>query len=313
MATHTTTSALAGAGGSNLLPRNVSNDIWKKANAESVIPKLVTSAPMIIGDNVFPQLTKRPAATIVGEGGNKKDSDAELGAKVIKPIKAQVGLEFTIEAIQANPAGVLGLLTDELSAALARQIDLAVMHKLVADTGGAIAQGDVALNTCQSVKLTTADAIDDEIEAGYGLVTTAGYDFTGFAFDPKMIASLRAAKNPKNGARLHPELGFGTEVTNFGGINARVSKTVSGQVDAAADTKTRGIAGDFAALKFGYALNIPVKKIEYGDPFGNGDLQRRNAVAYLAETIFGWGVMDTQAFVVFKAAEQAGSKSTPSD
>ncbi len=300
MATLTNDTVLGGAGGTNLLPRAISADIWKKATVASIVPDLATTSPIIIGDNVFPEVTKRPAATIVGEGGNKKDSQLELGAKTIKPIKAQVGLEFTLEAITSNPVGVLGLLQDELSTALARQIDLAVLHKKVADTGADITVGgDIALDTVQAVELGTVDAVDSDIETGYGLVTTAGYDFTGIAFDPKFVARLRKAVNTKNGLKYHPELGFGSQVTSFGGLTARVSKTVSGQVDAVGDTNVRAVAGDFNALKFGYALNIPVKKIEYGDPFGNGDLQRRNSIAYLAEVIFGWAVMDPTAFVAF--------------
>jgi hypothetical protein len=62
----------------------------------------------------------------------------------------------------------------------------------------------------------------------------------------------------------------------------------------------RGFGGDWDALRFGYALQIGTKKIEYGDPFGNGDLQRRNAVAYLTEAVFGWGILDTGAFVAYE-------------
>lgn len=305
MPTITAAALTGGAGGSNLLPRSVSSNIWQKVTAASLVPGLASSTPIILGDNIFPQVTAEPAATIVGEGQNKSDSNLQIGSKSVKPLKAQVGVEFTLEAIEQNPSGVLGLLQDKLSAALVRQVDLAVLHKLVAATGAAIAVagGDVALDTAQSVELTTANAAPTEIETGYGLVTDAGYDFTGFAMDPKFVAWLRASTNTTNGQKYYPGIGFGNTLTNFEGINTRVSKTVSGTgVDAAADTKVRAIAGDFSALKFGYALNIPVKKIEYGDPFGNGDLQRRNAVAYLAEVIFGWAVMDLSAFVVYKDA-----------
>jgi len=305
MATITTSTMLGGTGGSNLLPRNISSQIWAKAQARSIIPGLAASTPIIIGDNVFPQATKTPSATIVGEGGNKKDSTLELGAKVIKPIKAQVGLEFTLEEITQNPSGVLGLLQAQLGDALARQVDLAIMHKIVADTGATITVGgDVPLSSAPFVKLAVSNGvdngIDDEIEVGYQLVTAAGYDFSAFAMDPKGLALLRSAKNSTNNTRFHPELGFSAAVTSFAGSPAAVSKTVSGQVDAGGDTGLRILAGDFNMLKFGYALNIPVKKIEYGDPFGNGDLQRRNAVGYLAEVIFGWAVLDPNAFVAFR-------------
>ena len=81
----------------------------------------------------------------------------------------------------------------------------------------------------------------------------------------------------------------------------RVSRSVSGQVDESKDTNIRGFGGDWTALRFGRALDIGLKRIEYGDPFGNGDLQRRNCVAYMTECIFGWGILDLDAFVRYVA------------
>lgn len=59
---------------------------------------------------------------------NKPGSEIELGAKSIKPIKAVVGLEFSMETVHANPANVMDMLSEELSEALARQIDQAILH-----------------------------------------------------------------------------------------------------------------------------------------------------------------------------------------
>ena len=110
MATQNLAALIGGTGGTNLLPKSVSTKIWSKAEAQSIIPTLATSEPLILGENVFPTLSKRPAASIVGEGQAKPQSSIEVGAKVIKPIKAVVGLEFTLESILTNPAGILGLL-----------------------------------------------------------------------------------------------------------------------------------------------------------------------------------------------------------
>jgi HK97 family phage major capsid protein len=302
MATKTFATLAGGAGGSNLLPREVSSDIWKAATANSIIPTLATSKPMILGENVFPTVTKRPAASIVGEGGNKPDSDLEVGSKVVKPIKAVVGLEFTMESIMQNPAGVLGLLQSELGGAISRQIDLAVLHGRQASNGAALSGGLEFINqTTNRVELTTGANSDAELWAGYGLVVNGanGNDFSGFALDPRLVYSLATARGT-DGKRLNPDIQMGSAVTSYAGQPVAVSKTVSGQVDASTDTKVRGFGGDWDALKFGYALDIFTKKIEYGDPFGNGDLQRRNSVAYLTEVIFGWAIMDNTAFVAYE-------------
>lgn len=303
MATQTIGTLAGGAGGTNLLPRNVSSEIWQKARDLSLVPSLSTNVPIILGENTFPTVTKRPAASIVGEGGNKPASDIQVGSKTIKPIKAVVGLEFTMEAIMTNPAGVLGLMQDELAGAIARQIDLAVLHGRQASDGAALTGGLEYVNqTTNRVELTTPANSDAELWAGYGLVVNGSNDFTGFALDPRLVFSLASARNATTGQRLNPDVQMGSAVTSYAGQRVAVSKTVSGQVDAAADTKVRGFGGDWNALKFGYALDLFTKKIEYGDPFGNGDLQRRNAVAYLTEVIFGWAVMDKTAFVAYDDA-----------
>ncbi|RJU01981.1 phage major capsid protein [Arthrobacter frigidicola] len=304
MATKDTAGLVAGPGGTNLLPRNVSAEIWQTATAQSIIPSLASSTPMILGENVFPTVTKRPAASIVGEGGLKPDSDIQMGAKVVKPIKAVVGLEFTMESVLTNPAGVLGLLQTELSGAIARQIDLAVLHNRQASNGAVLTSGHEYVNqTTNRIELTTGANADAELWAGYGLVVNGanGNDFSGFALDPRFVYSLATARGA-DGKRLNPEIQMGSAVTTYAGQNVAVSKTVSGQVDASTDTKVRGFGGDWDALKFGYALDMFTKKIEYGDPFGNGDLQRRNSVAYLTEVIFGWAILDKSAFVAYEDA-----------
>lgn len=303
MPTKTIATLTGGTGGTNLLPRNVSTNIWSTATAQSIVPTLSTQVPIILGENVFPTVTKRPAASIVGEGQNKPGSDIELGAKVIRPIKAVVGLEFTMEAIFSNPSGVLGLLTTELGASLARQVDLAVLHGRQASDGAALTGAEFINQTTNRVELTTGNASDSELWAGYGLVVNGakGNDFTGFAMDPRFLFSLASVRNTA-GVRLNPDMQMGSAVTTYAGQPTAVSKTVSGQVDASVDTKVRAFGGDWDALKFGYSLNIPVKVIEYGDPLGNGDLQRRNAVAYLAEVMFGWAILDQTAFVAYEDA-----------
>src|SRR5690606_6731406 len=301
MATHnsgaSTNGVLGGTGGSNLLPKHVAAGVWQKAMEKSIVPGLAQNEPMILGDNVFTIQTKRPAASIVGEGETKPDSEIEYGAKVVRPIKAVVGLEFTLEAILSNPAGVLGALSVELSGALARQVDLAVFHGVEASSGSTITGVEYLNETTNRQALAESDP-GVELWAGYEQVVNGNNDFTGFAFDPRLVHKLALARG-NDGRRIYPELNMGSALGGFAGLPAAVSKAVSGQADASSDTGVRGFGGDFSALRFGYVVDIPVKRIEYGDPFGNGDLQRRNAVAYLAEVIFGWAILDLDAFVAY--------------
>ncbi|QGJ92116.1 major capsid protein [Gordonia phage Lauer] len=301
------TSIVGGSGGGNLLPRSVAQDWWKAATAQSIIPTLSKSTPVIIGDNIVPVLTKRPSASIIGELQNKKDSELEAGAKVFRTIKAQVGLEFSMETVLTNPAGILDIIGEEMSGALARQVDAAIIHKRQSSDGATLTSGVEAItDTANVLELdpTPGADPDDLLWQGYNkVVDEGGNNFTGFAVDPRLTYVLATARDA-DGRRLNPDINMGAQVTSYSGQPMVNSKTVGGDVDAGTDTGIRAIGGDWDSLRFGYAHQIGLRKIEYGDPFGNGDLQRRNAVAYLAEVLFGWTIMDLDAFVLYRLPEE---------
>lgn len=305
MATLTEKTLLGGDGGQSLLPRSVSDEIWKLATEEAIVPSLAKAHPVILGENLVPVLTKRPAASIIGEGQNKVDSSLEIGAKAIKPIKAVVGLEFTMETVHKNPAGVLDMISSELSDSLSRQIDLAVLHGRQASDGKPLSGNPEFLaQTTKKVALSgKTEAVDKELWDGYNQVVGGDkpLGFNGFALDPRLVGQLANARD-KEGRRTNPDIPMGGSVATYSGQSVRVSRSVSGQVDASADTNIRGFGGDWTALRFGRALDIGLKRIEYGDPFGNGDLQRRNSVAFMTEVIFGWGILDLDAFVKYEVA-----------
>ena len=63
------------------------------------------------------------------------------------------------------------------------------------------------------------------------------------------------------------------------------------------------IVGDFAnRFKWGYADNIPLEIIQYGDPDGTGrDLKQYNEICLRAEAYIGWGILDEDSFARVKA------------
>ena len=58
------------------------------------------------------------------------------------------------------------------------------------------------------------------------------------------------------------------------------------------------ILGDFAnVFKWGYAKEIPLEIIQYGDPDNSGkDLKGHNQVYVRAEVYLGWGILDASSF-----------------
>ena len=60
----------------------------------------------------------------------------------------------------------------------------------------------------------------------------------------------------------------------------------------------KAIIGQWDAFRWGVQKDIPVEVIKYGDPDGLGDLKRKNQIALRAEIVYGWAIMDLDAFAL---------------
>lgn len=288
-----------------VLPKNIAEGMFKKAATGSAIAALSGSEPQKFGEVTHMTLTGRPRAELVGEGGDKGDTNATFGSKVVTPHKFQVTMRFNEEVQWADEEyqlGVLSTLAEEGGLALSRALDLGGFHGINPRAGtvaAGIVAGDRIATTTNAVELTTATALtpDIVIEQAAGLIIADGYIPDGIAFDPRYAWNIATARYA-DGRKKYPELGFGANITSLEGLNAYSSSTVSGLPEASADTNVKAILGQWDAFRWGVQKNIPVELIKYGDPDGLGDLKRKNQIALRAEIVYGWGVMDLDAFSV---------------
>ena len=104
-----------------------------------------------------------------------------------------------------------------------------------------------------------------------------------------------------NGVVQYPEFRFGQNPDSFYGMKTEINKNLT-MVGGSADTD-HAIVGDFEnRFKWGYAENMPLEVIEFGDPDGTGrDLKAYNEVCLRTEAYIGWGILDTDAFARIKA------------
>ena len=145
-----------------------------------------------------------------------------------------------------------------------------------------------------------ASTIDDNIDAAVQTVVANNYDVTGLALSP--LAGQSLAKIKVNGVVQYPEFRFGQNPDSFYGMASDVNKNLVATGGTA--EKDHVIAGDFQNMfKWGYAENIPLEIIEYGDPDGAGrDLKAHNEILLRAEAFIGWGILDANAFARVKEA-----------
>lgn len=280
------------------LPNDMAEGIFKKAQTGSVIAQLSGAKPQKFGKQSVMVLTSAPKAEIVGEGADKSPTDSAYTTKVVSPIKLQVTMRFNQEVMWADEDAQIGVLQDlseNAGIALARALDLVAIHKLNPLTGTVSSLvSDGIIDTTQSTTLAN-DKYDVAVEQAVGQVIASGYTPTGLAMDPALSFGLSTMRDT-TGRRLYPELGFGMSVSNFEGVSAAVSNTVSAGVEAKTASNLLGIVGQFDAVRWGVQRDIAAHLIEYGDPDGLGDLQRKNQVAIRAEVVYGIGIMDLAAF-----------------
>jgi len=282
--------------------------MFSKATTGSAIATLAGSQPQQFGDVTHMTLTGRPRAELVGEGGQKGLTGATFGSRVATPKKFQVTMRFNEEVRFADEdyqLGILTMLADEAGVALSRALDLGGFHGINPRTGTAAAAllvGDRIATTTNSVEITTATlgSPDLLIEQAAALIIADGYIPNGVAFEPRYAFST-ATSRYSDGRKKFPELGFGQELSSFEGLAAFSSSTVSGLPEAD-DTNVKAIVGQWDAFRWGVQRNIPIELIEFGDPDGTGDLKRNNQIALRAEVVYGWSVMDLDAFAVVRDA-----------
>ncbi|MGW4124761.1 phage major capsid family protein [Nocardia sp. NPDC004711] len=303
---------MAVLGTSNItLPKNIAKGMWKKASTGSTVAQLSGAEPMQYGDVTVMTFNTLPRAEYVGEGADKASSTVGFGTKTVTPKKVQVTLRFNQEVQWADEdyqLGVLQTCADAMSESLSRALDLGVYHAINPLTGLPISGLTENLtDTTNAVEILDGTGAnlrkgpELEIEAAAGLVIADGFTPNGIAFDPTYAWEI-ATERYADGRKKFPDVGFGANITNFGGLSASTSSTVSGVPEASTATNIKAIVGDFKTIRWGVQRNVGIEKITYGDPDGQGDLKRKNQIALRGEVVYGWAFMDLNAFAVIKNA-----------
>ena len=299
------------------LPRHMVPGVWQKAQGQSVLARLSASEPQEFGEQQYMTLTAPPRGEVVGESVQKSESTATFAPVTSLVRKVQVTQRFSQEvkwASDSRQLRILETMRDLSGVALGRALDLIGIHGINPLTGALLSgTPPKIIDTTNVVELTTATVAlpDQAVEAAVGLVLDDSLAPNGLALDNSFSFKLATQRSPQTGQKLYPELGFGTETGAFMGLGAAVSDTVRGGPEAVTastgayrttNPNIKAIVGDFSAFRWGVQVNIPLTLIEYGDPDGSGDLQRKNELAIRSEVVYGVGILSTDAFGVVKDA-----------
>lgn len=271
------------------------SDLINKVKGKSSLVALSQQKPIPFNGQKEFTFTMDSEIDIVAENGQKSHGGVSLAPVTIVPIKVEYGARISDEFIYASDEEKIDIVkafNDGYARKLARGLDLMAFHGINPRSGTAstvIGENNFDSKVNQTVEFTIAEP-DANIEAAASLIQGSEGVISGMAMDPQFSAALAAYK--VNGVKQFPDLAWGANPGTVRGIPTDVNRTVSNGKDDLV------IIGDFASMfQWGYAKEIPLEVIKYGDPDGSGkDLKNYNQVYLRSETYLGWGIMDASSF-----------------
>lgn len=280
-------------------------ELISKVQGRSVLAKLSSQTPIPFNGVEQFIFNLEGNAQIVGEGQQKGEGKAIIEPKVIKPLKFVYQARITDEfkyASEEKQLEYLSQFADGFAKKIADAFDIAAIHGLepkgLTDATFRDTNSFDGLITGNIVTYAE-DKFDDNIDAAVQQIVAKGGEVTGVAISP--VGGQSLAKSKVNGVVQYPEFRFGQNPDSFYGMKSDVNKNLT--VTGGNAQTDHAIVGDFEnRFKWGYAENIPMEIIEYGDPDGAGrDLKAYNEILLRAEAFIGWGILDADAFARVKA------------
>lgn len=295
----------------NLFDPRLVGDLINQVKGFSSLAKLAPQIPIAFNGNKEFTFTMDRDVDVVAESGAKSHGGVTVGAKTIVPIKIEYGARVSDEFLYASEEEKVELLkafVDGFAKKAARGLDLMAFHGVNPRTGlksAVIGTNCFDSAVSQTIPYVTANPTPDaNIAAAVAQVQEAGYDATGIVMAPSFASALAAEEI--NGVKKYPQLAWGANPGSLNGVPISINRTVSDM----SGERGRAYVGDFAnAFKWGYAKDIPMEVIRFGNPDNDsdaGDLAGHNQVYIRCELYLGWGILDGSAFSRVIAEELAG-------
>lgn len=289
------------AGVADLLPAEISREIWATAVEDSVIMRAARRINLPGSGLTIPIITGDAVADWVDETDEKPVSRATIGSKSITPYKLAVIEPISNEFRRDLPA-LYAELARRLPNALARKFDATVLH------GTAPGSNFDTLASATAVAVDGTDTLGD-LATALTTVGAAGGDLSHWLISPQAEGTIMTAKDGAgNYAFLRDARTEGGAIGSIFGRDVLKSAAVySNPTDP--DPDVIGFAGDFAnSAVWGSVEGIQVAISDQATLNDNGTplyLWQRNMFAIRAEIEVGFVVRDDSHFVKLTGATTA--------
>lgn len=290
------------ANGATLFPAALTNEMFNLVRGKSSLARLSGASPIPFRGETAWTFNLDKEIDIVAESGAKSNGGATLGQKTITPIKIEYGVRVSNEFMYASEEIQLQYLrafSEGFAAKAARGIDIMAFHGMNPRTGTAatatIGSNHFDAQVSQTVNFAAATA-NDNVSSAIAMIEAAEHEATGMAMAPAFRAALaNIKKGTSSNEPLFPELAWGANPDSINGLPVDTNVTV-----AFGSSADRAIIGNFRDFfRWGFAREIPIEIIEYGNPDNDadaGDLKGHNQVYIRGEAFVGWGILVPAAF-----------------
>ena len=290
----------------NLFDPILVTDLFDKVRGKSSLAVLGKRTPIAFTGNKLFTFSMDSEVDIVAENGKKTKGGMTLAPVIMAPIKfeysARVSDEF-LYATEERKIEIIKKFNEGFAKKLARGLDIAAILGLnprSKEESTVIGNNCLAKKVDQTVTYESATA-DVKIEDALGLVEGSEYTPSGIVLAPSVRTDISKMRLT-GGNRAYPDFAFGATPSNLGSQKLEVNNTVSYNSPT---NKLVGVVGDFeTAFEWGYAKEVMLEVIQYGDPDSQGkDLKAYNQVCLRGEAYLGWGILDGKAFAKLETAE----------
>lgn len=284
-----------------MLPPVVTDRMFNLVRGKSALARLSEAEPMPFnGETVF-TFNFDKEVDLVAESGAKSNGGASIAPVNMTPVKVEYGVRVSDEFLYAADEIRLQYLTafaEGFARKAARGLDIMAFHG-VNPRNAAAAQtlagkffDEVVTQTAAQGSNTGTEVIETAIQQ----VTGNEHEVTGLAMSNTLRNSLASEKKGNTSNEpMYPELSWGAQPSTIQGLPTDINSTVSYGTPSAL-----GYIGNFRDyFKWGYARQVPIEIIQYGNPDNDadaGDLKGHNQVYIRGEAYLGWGILVPDAF-----------------
>lgn len=290
-------------GAADLLPREISTEIWSDAQEQSAVMQLATPIRVPGSGLTIPIITGDATADWVAETAAKPVSRATLGKKVLTPYKLAVIETFSDEFRRDLP-GVYAELRRRLPGAIAKKFDQTVFGTTAPgsgfDTLGAATAVPIGPHATDVKKNTYSGLVK-----AYTDIAAAGGTLDGWALSSQAKGLLLGQVDSTGRPLLFTDIQAGSPVGSLLGEPVYYTQGVN-------NGTTIGFAGDWASTYYGTVEGIKVdisnqaSIVDGTQTFGTGEdavvipnvinLWQQNMFAVLVEVEIGFVARDVARF-----------------